>query len=959
MQSYGFIGFPNSLSPIWRNGAYLHFHLLKKPRIMQVARLSMASVALPVVVTDGPQYLSLGSENRNLHRLPASSFYSGKKILMDYSTMVLNCTKNLSIQEGKSVHANLIRNLVEPDIHLYNCLIGMYAKLGLMSCACKIFDSMPLRDVVSWNSLLSGYVAECKGGEAIALFHNMVESGIQPNEFALATGLKACALCLEAGVGELLHAHALKCGFLADLVVGCALVDLYSKCGKMTHAESVFWQMPHHNSISWNALLSGYAQIGNAERLLYLFQQLTEKEVKWSKFILSSVLKGCASIKSIREGKSIHALLIKTGTHLDGFLQSCLLDVYAKCGLVDDARKIFARISIHDVVSWSAMITCFSQNGYGHEAFQSFCDMRKTKIMPNQFTLASVVSSVTDIVDDKIHAASIHAYVIKIGLDLDNIVGNALVQMYMKFDAVQDGRGVFDLMVYRDTISWNALLSGFQNGNSCLGALDIFIKMLLEDIKPNKYSFVSVLRSCTNLLVVKYGEQVHTHVIKHGFEEDCFVGTALIDFYAKYGFLDKAHQIFDRMLERDVFTWTVIITGYAQTDEGEQALRCFQLMQREGINANQFTLASCLRACSNIAALENGRQFHSWIIKGGLSSDIYVASSLVDMYSKCGCMEDAETLFHDLDTKDVVAWNTLICSYSQHGLGKKALAAFERMLEEGLRPDEVTFLGVLSACGHVGLIEEGKQYFESMNQVYGVNLTMEHHACMVGVLGRAGNLDEVKRFIEGMSLVPDALIWEAVLGACRVHGNVELGETAAEKLFEIDPRKDSTYILLSNIYAAAGRWSDVIRVRQMMSDRRVKKEPGCSWIEIDGRVHVFVPHDASHVQAKEIYTKLDELNKELSLAGYSPDIKLVLHNVGDEEKKESLLYHSERLAVAYGLICTNSPKVIRIFKNLRICGDCHTVMKLISSITEREIVIRDINRFHHFNAGYCSCHDYW
>ncbi|XP_031486334.1 pentatricopeptide repeat-containing protein At3g24000, mitochondrial-like [Nymphaea colorata] len=959
MHSYGFLGCPISRSSIWRNDAYHHFHLLKKPRTMQVAQLSIASVALPVVETDGLTSTLEIEKNMNLRPLPTSSFRSGKQILMDYSTMVLNCTKKLSIREGKSVHGNLIRNHVEPDMHLYNCLIGMYAKFGLMPHARKMFDSMPRRDVVSWNSLFSGYVAECRGDEAITLFCNMVETGIQPNEFALATGLKACALCFEAGMGELLHAHALKRGFLADVVVGCALVDLYSKCGEMKHAESVFWRMSHHNSISWNALLSGYAQLGNAERVLDLFQQLTEEEVKWSKFILSSVLKVCACMRNIREGKSIHALLVKTGINLDGFLQSCLLDVYAKCGLVEDAHKIFARIPVHDVVSWSAMITCFAQHGYGHEAFQSFCDMRKTNIMPNQFTLASIISSITDVVDDKIQAASIHGYVIKVGFDLENIVGNALVQMYMKFDAVQEGCRVFDLMVCHDTISWNALLSGFQSSNSCLEGLNTFIKMLLEDIKPNKYSFVSVLRSCTNLLGAKHGEQVHTHVIKHGLEEDCFVGTALIDLYAKYGFLVKARRVFDRMLERDVFTWTVIITGYAHNDEGEQALRCFQLMQREGINANQFTLASCLNACSSNSALGNGCQFHSWIIKSGLLSDIYVASSLVDMYSKCGCMEEAETLFHDLDAKDVVAWNTLICSYSQHGLGKKALGAFKDMLEEGLRPDEVTFLGILSACNHVGLIKEGKQYFESMNQVYGINPTMEHLACMVGILGRAGNLDEVKSFIERMSLTPDALIWEAVLGACRMHGNVELGEEAAEKLFEIDPLRDSTYILLSNIYAAAGKWSDVVKVRQKMSDSGVKKEPGCSWIEIDGRVHIFVPHDASHVHAKEIYAKLDELNKELSLAGYVPDTKLALHNVNDDEKKESLLYHSERLALAYGLICTNSPKIIRIFKNLRICGDCHNAMKFISSITKREIVIRDINRFHHFKAGYCSCHDYW
>ncbi|KAJ4974916.1 hypothetical protein NE237_008090 [Protea cynaroides] len=881
-----------------------------------------------------------------------------EQILRRYSGLLQICSSEGSLIDGMAIHGHVIKNGVDPDSHLWNCLVNMYAKCGSPQNARQILEEMPERDVVSWTAMIAGYVAHGDGSEGMGLFSEMRREGIRPNAFAFATGLKACSMCFALDFGMQLHGEVIKVGIFSDIFVGSALVDLYAKCGEMELARKVFLSMPEWNSVSWNALLSGYARIGEGEEGLKLFQQMLESEPRLSNFTLSTVLKICATSENARKGKAIHSLAIKIGSDNDGFLNSSLVDMYSKCGLAEDAYKVFLRIKDPDVVAWSSMISCFNHEGFYYEAAELFGDMARSDVRPNQFTLASLISIATDLGDLQ-YGKSIHACIWKFGYELDNSVCNALVTMYMRNGSVEDGYQVFEAMTNWDLVSWNALLSGFHDGNACCQGPTIFKQMFMEGFKPNMYTYISILRSCTSLSNGGFGQQVHSHIIKNNLSGDDFVGRAIVDMYAKCGCLENAQLAFKRMKQRDLFTWTVIITACAQTDQGEKAIKFFRQMQREGVFPNEFTLASCLRGCSSIAVLENGRQLHSQIIKAGHSDDMFVLSALVDMYGKCGCIEDAEALFSGSASRDTVSWNTIICSYAQYGHGWKALKAFQSMVNEGIRPDEVTFLGILSACSHGGLIEEGQRYFYSLKNVYGITPTVDHYACMVDILGRAGKLYEVERFIEKMNLTTSALIWQTVLGACKMHGNVELGEKAAKKLFEIEPKTDSSYILLSNIYASKRRWDDVAMVRTLMSSQGVKKEPGCSWVEVDGQVHVFLSKDASHPKIKDIYIKLEELHLKLISAGYIPNTENVLHDVDEREQKECLLYHSERLAFAFSLLNMKPGRPIRIFKNLRICGDCHDVFKLISNITNAAIVIRDVSRFHYFRSGSCSCRDYW
>jgi pentatricopeptide repeat protein len=402
-----------------------------------------------------------------------------------------------------------------------------------------------------------------------------------------------------------------------------------------------------------------------------------------------------------------------------------------------------------------------------------------------------------------------------------------------------------------------------------------------------------------------------------------------------------------------------MIARYAENQHGEEALKLFSQMQHTGMKPNNITYASILRACSSIAAMESGRQVHSSIVIDGFDSDAFVSCSLADMYVKCGSIEDAYDLFDKLPKGDVVSWNVMITGFAQHGYGKEALNFFEQMQREGIEPNHITFVGILSACSHVGLADEGRRYFELMSTDYGIAPRMEHYACMVDLFGRAGRLEEAERFIVGMEFKPSGVVLRSLLGACRIHGDIEIGKRAAEWLHELEPQNDSAHVLLSNIYAAAGRWDEVKKVRNTMQDKGVKKEPGCSWVEVKNRVHTFFAEDRFDHHIANIYAKLEELTVRMKEAGYVPDTSFVLHDVEQEQKEHTLSYHSEKLAVSFGLISIPPGKPIRIFKNLRLCGDCHTAIKFISMIEGRYIVVRDSYRFHHFKDGMCSCQDYW
>ncbi|XP_057863845.1 pentatricopeptide repeat-containing protein At2g13600 isoform X2 [Cryptomeria japonica] len=669
----------------------------------------------------------------------------------------------------------------------------------------------------------------------------------------------------------------------------------------MANARKLFEEMPRcqRSGVAWNTLIAGYAKQDNGgDEALKMFEAMRQEGFDADGYAYGSVICGCASLGALEQGKQIHGDVIRRGLCADVYLGSALVDMYAKGGSIEDARQMFDEMPERNVVSWNGMIAGYDQNGFSYKALELFVQMLKEDdgiVMPDQFTVATVVSACASLSDLAL-GMQIHCYLIKNdSIVWDVFVGNALVDMYAKCGRVDLARQMFDKMPERDVISWTALIAG----------------------------------------------------------------------YAKSANFKEAQEVFDQMPQRNVISWNAIIAGRAQNGHCEEAIGLFRKMKREGIYPTHYTFANVLSACASLATLELGEQVHSHIVKAGFQfktgfdADVFVGNSLVDMYAKCGSIIKARLAFDKLHDRDGVSWNAMIVGYAQNGYGKEALEVFEQMLQEGMTPDRITLVGVLSACSHAGLVDEGRNYFSSMSQDHCITPLSEHYACMIDILGRAGHLNEAEKIIKSMPFEPDSITYGALLAACRIHGNVELGRWAAEHIFELDPQNSGPYVLLSNLYADAGRWDDVDKVRKLMKDRGVQKKPGCSWVEVNSKVHIFTAEDTSHPQAREIYASLERMAAQMKEAGYVPNTKFVLHDVDEERKENILSYHSEKLAIAFGLISTPPGKLIRVVKNLRVCGDCHMAIKFISKVVGREIIVRDASRFHHFRDGLCSCRDYW
>lgn len=551
-------------------------------------------------------------------------------------------------------------------------------------------------------------------------------------------------------------------------------------------------------------------------------------------------------------------------------------------------------------------------------------------------------------------AKLVHKHIFFDGYQPKTFLINTFINMYVKFNLLDEALSLFNQMPERNVVSWTTMIAAFSNTGLDDQALELLILMLRNGVRPNMFTYSCVLRACGGLPSLA---QIHCSITKAGLDSDVYVRSALIDNYSKWGELTHALAIFKEMETRDLIVWNSIIGAFAQNNDGEEALDLFKCMKRCGSMADQATLTSILRACTGLTLLELGRQVHVHVLK--YNPDLILGNALVDMYCKCGSMEDARLQFTGMVDKDVISWSTMIIGLAQNGFSHEALQMFQMMKSSGTKPNYITIVGVLFACSHAGLVDKGRSYFESMEKVFGIKPGREHYGCMVDLLGRAGKLDEAIELIQSMEpkLEPDAVTWRALLGACRIHGSMDVAAYAAKRVLDLDPDDAGTYILLSNIYANTHRWEDAAQVRRTM---KVRKEPGCSWIEVNKQIHVFILRDNSHPQIDEITRHLHQYVQRLrEKMGYVPDTNFVLQDVEGEQMEDPLLYHSEKLAIVFGLMALTKGKAIRIRKNLRICGDCHLFAKLLGLMENRKIVIRDPIRYHHFQGGVCSCGDYW
>ncbi|XWS40893.1 hypothetical protein CRYUN_Cryun17cG0035200 [Craigia yunnanensis] len=674
------------------------------------------------------------------------------------------------------------------------------------------------------------------------------------------------------------------------------------------------------------------------------------------------LLKVSADTKNLRLGKIIHTHLLVTnqtsiGTNITPL--NSLISLYVKCNQISIAQKVFETMPERNLVSWCSLMAGYLQTGFSLEVLKLFKNMTLVDSWrPNEYIFAVVFSACSHS-GKALEGRQCHGYVFKSGLVFHQYVKNALINMYSKFLDVEGAMRVFSLVPGNDVFSYNSVLNGLLEQGFLNEGVKVLERMMGECVEWDSVTYVTVFGLCACLKDLKLGLQVHGRILKSDVELDVFVNSAIINMYGKCKEIFNARKAFDGLQVRNVVVWTGIMTAYFQNGCFEEALNLFSEMKLDDISPNEFTFAVMLNSTAGLSALRHGDVLYGEIAKSGFKDHIIVGNALINMYAKCGNIEAASKVFSDMMYRDSITWNVMISGYSHHGLGKEAIAVFQDMLAVGECPNYVTFVGVLSACSHLGLVKEGLYYLNQVMRQVGVEPGLEHYTCVVGLLSKAGLLDEAEKFLRSIPVKWDVIAWRTLLSACHVHRNYGFGRRIAEFVLEMDPNDVGTYTLLSNIFAKAKRWDGVVKIRKLMRDRNIKKEPGVSWIDIRNVIHVFVSEDCQHPESSQIYEKVKELLARIKPLGYVPDVSAVLHDVEEEQKEDYLSYHSEKLAIAYGLLQTPLEAPICVFKNLRMCDDCHSAVKLISKVTNRMIIVRDANRFHSFQTGCCSCADYW
>ncbi|GAV61137.1 PPR domain-containing protein/PPR_2 domain-containing protein/PPR_3 domain-containing protein/DYW_deaminase domain-containing protein [Cephalotus follicularis] len=725
-----------------------------------------------------------------------------------------------------------------------------------------------------------------------------------------------------------------------------------------------------------------------------MFVKMHSRGLKGDKFTFPFVLKSCVDLSCILMGKCVHGQILRIWLEFDLYVGTSLIDLYAKCGQLAEACKLF-ELSYHIKQPPTTTTCSTSKSSIYSTPLQILLEPINTQNPPQLLPYYTPIFQFLTTHNFLKLGQQVHAHMALRGLEPNAFLAAKMVAMYASSGDLSSADAVFSRIINpSSSLLYNSIIRAYTKHGHAKKCIDMFVKMHSRGLEGDYFTFPFVLKSCVDLSCILMGKCVHGQILRIGLEFDLYVGTSLIDMYVKCGQLAEARKLFDkmtvkdvsswnaliagymkdgeihvaedlfgRMVGRNIVSWTAMISGYTQNGYAEQALTMFDEMLKEEseVKPNWVTIMSVLPACGHSAALQRGRRIHQFARKIGLDSNSSVQTALVSMYAKCGSLIDAELCFSRIhpDDKNLVAWNTMIAAYASHGHGMETVSTFENMIRAGVQPDSITFTGLFSGCSHSGLSDVGLNYYNSMRTVFYVEPRIEHYASIVDLLGRAGRLLEAKELIDQMPMEAGPSIWGALLAACRNQRNLKFAEMAAKKLFVLEPDNSGNYVLLSNMYAQAGMWKEVNNLRSLLRRQGMKKSPGCSWIEVNGKAHLFRGGDRSHPQAKEIYMLLEALPEKIKAAGYIPDTSFVLHDISEEEKECNLQTHSEKLAIAFGLLNTNPGVVLRVTKNLRICGDCHSATKFVSKIYGREIIVRDVNRFHHFKVGFCSCGDYW
>jgi pentatricopeptide repeat protein len=749
---------------------------------------------------------------------------TSEKLHGQFMALLQACAKKKDIYIGSRLHAYIMARhqaMLRQSPYLASALINMYAKCGDLPKAQLVLEELPERNVVSWSALVGAYAQQGLGEEALACFGKLKQEGFCPDVVTYTCVLKACSSARSVTMGRQIHDEVISRGLLGtDLMLGNALVDMYAKCGALARAKQVLEELPIRNVISWSALIVGYAQHGHGREALECFQLMENEGLSPDAVIFSCVLKSCGRSGAVEMGKRIHDKVAAMGLlEKDIDVGNALIDMYAKCRDLVKARRLIEEIPRRDTISWNALLAGYTQQGQGREALDCFECMQNDGASPDKVTLACVLKA-CGITGDVEKGERIHEEAVNRGLltGKDIALSTAVLDMYAKCGMLVKAQESLDEMLIRNAVSWSALISGYVHHERDREAINCFEAMRFEGIIPDSVALICVLRACGNIGALEKGEHIAEKVLAERgmLMEDSVLGAAIVDMYVKCGGIEKARKALQQLPHRDLLSWNALISGYVEQEKANEALECFERMQiSDGITPDLVTLACVLKACGNAGAIGAGEQIHGRIGFEDEDSVVMIGTALVDMYAKCGSFAKARNVLRGLPRRNTVSWNALIAGYSRHGRAHEAVACFEKLLDEGLSPNKVTFLCLLAACTRSGLLDAAEMLLAEMIGAYGIPPDLEHRTCMVLVCGFRGDIDAaLARTLQSLGRLE---VWVALLGICRQWGNVRLGSLAFDQAMRLDSTCAAAYALMASIFGGAGLREDAERVEAMRS----------------------------------------------------------------------------------------------------------------------------------------------
>ncbi|KAI5075933.1 hypothetical protein GOP47_0010009 [Adiantum capillus-veneris] len=857
---------------------------------LQDAHAVFCKIAKPTVYTWQAiisSYVILGEGEMAL-TLYASMQKSGvSPNVFIFSSVFKACTSLSLLHQGKVLHDQMLRCGLKVDLALGNALLDMYAKLGDVGAAQIVFDSLPERDVVSWTTMIAGFVQLGFAIAALQWFSRMQEKGILPNRITLVCIVKACSAASLLQQGRIIHDKIMRRGFDMGVTMTNMLIDFYVKCKCLREAKLLFNSLQKRDAVSWGALMSGYAQHGQDHLVFECFYEILSKGIQPNEFIFICALKVASKLEALREGQEIHDVLLGHKLEQDTQVGNALVDMYSKCGCLDDAHCVFIKVELKSETSWGAIMSGFTQQGDSGRALEIFQELHSKGFKANNFILSCALKacgSKGHFVQGKL----IHFQIIASSMEADAVVGNAIVDMYAKCGSVFEARKVFNNLTFRNTTTWGTMIIGYtQNGFGTL-AIELFEKMQQDGACPNDIIISAILKACGSVKAIIEGERIYDLIMRAGHDSNLVLTNALIAMYVQCHCLPEAQRVFDILPYRDNVSWGTIVTGYAECSLNVFALLLFGRMMKEGFKANEVVFLGVLRACASVGALKQGKLVHDTIVQAGLDTDKLISSTIVDMYSKCGSLQDTYNVFEGMAERDGVTWGIMSAACAHHGNWGLSRHYLEGMQQRSLELPRILCSSMLSAFSRVGHVSEAQEFFQLIPVENALAPCNEYDNCMVDILGRAGFLEEAKSVLRTVPVAPNAIGYTSLLDSCKTHGEVDVARACADKVAWLHPNTAAVYALMSNLYSESHLMKAVSNVQDLRACLNAWKKPGLAWINVEGTIHEFCVGDRGSSNRETICLLLKRLLGASKVEGFVPNLE---SSAGSECMPEDVSEH--------------------------------------------------------------------